>query len=131
MLFTSQVTQNKLVKTEINKAEKISEKINKIRSKIPAVTHVDNSARVQTIEETNNKKFYDLILEFYKETKCPILINTSFNVRGEPIVLSPEDAYSCFIGTGIDILILEDFILYKSNQIQKNNKEYLNKFELD
>ena len=131
MLFTSQVTQNKLIQTEINKAEKISEKINKIRSKIPAVTHVDNSARVQTIEETYNKKFYDLVLEFYKETKCPILINTSFNVRGEPIVLSPEDAYSCFLGTGIDILILEDFILYKSNQIQKDNKGYLNKFELD
>ena len=70
-------------------------------------------------------------MEFYKETKCPILINTSFNVRGEPIVLSPEDAYNCFLGTGIDILILEDFILYKSNQIQKDNKGYLNKFELD
>jgi carbamoyltransferase len=131
MLFTSQIAQNKLVKNETNKVEKISQKINNIRSAIPAVTHVDNSARFQTIEESYNKKFYDLILEFYKETKCPILINTSFNVRGEPIVLSPEDAYNCFLGTGIDILILEDFILYKSNQLQKDNKDYLNKFELD
>ncbi len=131
MLFTSQVIKNKLVNNEINNSEKISKKINNIRSVIPAVTHVDNSARFQTIEESYNKKFYDLIIEFYKITKCPILINTSFNVRGEPIVLSPEDAYNCFLGTGIDILILEDFILYKSNQIQKNNKDYLNKFELD
>ena len=75
------------------------------RSNVTSVTHVDNTCRVQTVSKTRNKLFYDLINSFYKKTECPILINTSFNVRGEPIVCNPEDAFNCFINTDIDFLV--------------------------
>ena len=82
-------------------------------SYVPAVTHVDYSARVQTVNKKNNPKFYNLINEFYKLTKVPMLVNTSFNVRGEPIVCTPEDAYKCFMSTNLDILIMNNFIIKK------------------
>ena len=84
--------------------------------KIPAVTHFDNTARLQTIEEKNNPRFYNLIKEFKRISKVPVVINTSFNVRGEPIVLSPEHAYSCFMNTGIDILVMNNFLINKINK---------------
>ncbi|MBI2667515.1 carbamoyltransferase [Candidatus Woesearchaeota archaeon] len=84
--------------------------------KIPAVTHFDNTARLQTIEERYNPKFYNLIKEFKKISKIPILINTSFNVRGEPIVCSPKNAYNCFINTGIDVLVMDNFLIEKINK---------------
>ncbi len=86
------------------------------RSTIPAVTHVDYSARLQTVTKENNKMFYEILKEFFNQTNCPVLVNTSFNVRGEPIVCSPKDAYKCFMNTNLDILIIEDYLLYKDEQ---------------
>ena len=107
------------------------DKLNIIRSSIPAVTHVDYSARIQTVHKETNKKYYNLINEFKKITGFPILVNTSFNVRGEPIVCSIKDAFNCFMGTNLDILVCENFILYKDDQDQKLLKDYKNKFQLD
>jgi len=107
------------------------EKLNIKRSSIPAVTHVDYSARIQTVHEETNKKFYDLLLKFNEKTNCPVLINTSFNVRGEPIVNTPEDAYRCFMGTNLDLLVIENFILFKEDQNKGQAVDYKNKFELD
>ena len=107
------------------------DKLNIKRSTIPAVTHVDYSARIQTVHKETNKKYYELINEFKKITGCPVLVNTSFNVRGEPIVCSVKDAFNCFMGTNLDILIIEDFILYKEEQDKSLIKNYKNRFELD
>ena len=92
------------------------EKLNVKRSDIPAVTHVDYSARIQTVHEKTNFKYYNLIKNFEKITNCPVIVNTSFNVRDEPIVCTIEDAYKCFMKTNLDILVCEDFILYKNDQ---------------
>jgi carbamoyltransferase len=92
------------------------EKLNVTRSDIPAVTHVDYSARVQTVRRDANPLFYDIIAAFESRTGCPVIINTSFNVRGEPIVCTPEDAYRCFMRTAMDALVLESFILVKDAQ---------------
>jgi len=107
------------------------EKIKLGLSKIPAITHVDCSARVQTVNEKINKKFYKLITEFNKITGCPILVNTSFNIRGEPIVNTPEDAFNCFMGNDLDILVLENFFLIKDKQNKSLKKNYKTSFELD
>jgi carbamoyltransferase len=102
------------------------------RSQVPAITHVDYSARVQTVQEETNPKYYRLIKEFERLTNCPILINTSFNVRGEPIVCSPQDAYDCFMRTQMDILVLENCILYKDKQPSHNKpQKTINDFKLD
>ena len=95
------------------------------RSNVTSVTHVDNTCRVQTVSKTRNKLFYDLINSFYKKTECPILINTSFNVRGEPIVCNPEDAFNCFINTDIDFLVLGNFLIKKD----KMDSQIFNKFK--
>ncbi len=132
MLFVSEVKKNKQI--EMKESEKNLfgiDKLNIKRSIIPAITHVDYSARIQTVHKETNPKYYDLILEFKKITNCPILVNTSFNVRGEPIVCSIEDAFNCFMGTNLDILVIEDFILYKDEQDKSLLKNYKNKFELD
>ena len=107
------------------------DKLNVLRTIIPAVTHVDYSARIQTVHKETNLRYHNLISEFYKITNCPILVNTSFNVRGEPIVCSIEDAYKCFMGTNLDILVCENYILYKEKQIKKTKESYKEKFELD
>ena len=108
------------------------DKLNVPRSEIPAVTHVDYSARVQTVHHETNPRFHNLLDEFDKLTNCPVLVNTSFNVRGEPIVSTPEDAYRCFIRTEMDYLVIENFIMAKSDQpnIDKD-KSWMNEFELD
>lgn len=105
--------------------------INNKRSVIPAVTHLDYSARIQTVNKQTNSHFYGVIREFEKITSCPVLVNTSFNVRGEPIVCSPIDAYNCFMGTDLDILVIGNFFLYKSEQPQSNINSYWDRFELD
>jgi carbamoyltransferase len=92
------------------------EKLKVRRSEIPAVTHVDYSARVQTVDRQDNAEYYDLIKAFERRTGCPVLVNTSFNVRGEPIVCTPEDAYRCFMRTDIDYLVLWPYLLAKSEQ---------------
>ena len=106
------------------------EKLNLKRSTIPAVTHVDYSARVQTVEKKTNLIFYDLINKFYEKTGFPLLVNTSFNIRGEPIVCSVKDAFNCFMGTNLDVLVINNFILKKDDQ-EDNLKDYKNKYELD
>ncbi len=108
------------------------EKLNIARSQLPAVTHVDYSARIQTIQSDTNPKFYDLLQKFKAQTGCSVLINTSFNVRGEPIVCSPEDSYKCFMRTGMDVLAIENFILYKENQPNfSDQKDWQSEYELD
>jgi|TARA_B110000046_G_scaffold185067_1_gene225439 carbamoyltransferase len=107
------------------------EKLNIKRSKIPAVTHVDYSARVQTVHIETNPRYYKLLQKFKKITGCPVLVNTSFNIRGEPIVCSIKDAYKCFMGTNLDILVIENFIIFKSNQNENLYTNYKSEFELD
>lgn len=108
------------------------EKLNIPRSEIPAVTHVDYSARIQTVHKETNPRYYDLIRHFEERSGCSVLVNTSFNVRGEPIVGTPEDAYRCFMRTEMDYLVLENFLLPKSEQIPwKQDDSWKNEFELD
>ena len=107
------------------------DKLNIKRSNIPAVTHVDYSARIQTVDEEINPKYYKLINKFYKITGFPLLVNTSFNVRGEPIVCTPQDAFRCFMGTDLDILVIENFFLIKSEQDVELTQDYKNKYSLD
>ncbi len=107
------------------------EKLNIKRSEIPAVTHVDYSARIQTVNKRTNKRYYDLIKKFKEKTGCSVLVNTSFNVRGEPIVNSPLDAFNCFMGTELDYLVIGNCILDKNNQDLKLKKDYSKYFELD
>ncbi len=108
------------------------DKLNVPRSSLPAITHVDYSARIQTIHPETNPRFYNLIKEFEKQTNCAVLVNTSFNVRGEPIVCSPEDAFRCFMRTEMDYLVLENFILAKKDQAAlEKDEEWMKEFELD
>jgi carbamoyltransferase len=108
------------------------EKLNVPRSQIPAVTHVDYSARIQTIHEDTNPRYYRLIKAFEDKTGCPVLINTSFNVRGEPIVCTPEDAYRCFMRTEMDYLVIENYLLKKSDQPEwAGDDSWKDEFELD
>lgn len=107
------------------------EKLNVSRSEIPAVTHVDYSARVQTVHEDTNPRYYSLLNKFKEKTGCPVLVNTSFNVRGEPIVCTPEDAFRCFMGTDIDMLVVGNCILNKDNQDSRLALNYKDAFELD
>ena len=107
------------------------EKLNIERSSIPAVTHVDYSARIQTVNKNINRLYYKLIEAFEKKTNCPLLVNTSFNVRGEPIVNTPEDSFKCFMGNDLDFLIIGNCIVDKYKQNLKLRKDYKDKFELD
>ncbi len=107
------------------------DKLNIKRSQIPAVTHVDYSARIQTVHHETNPRYHKLIKEFKRITDCPVLVNTSFNIRGEPIVCTVKDAFKCFMGTNLDILVVENFILFKSKQKELQKKDYKNKFSLD
>ena len=88
------------------------------RSKLPAITHVDYSARIQTVDEARHGRFYRLLRSFYELTGCPVIVNTSFNIRGEPLVCNPHDAYKCFMATAMDCLIIENYILLLKNQFQ-------------
>lgn len=108
------------------------DRLNIPRSEIPAITHVDYSARIQTIHQDTNPRFHDLISHFESQTGCPVLINTSFNVRGEPIVASPEDAYRCFMRTEMDYLVMENILLSRENQPEhKQDDSWKDEFELD
>ena len=109
----------------------LKEKLDLSRSLIPAVTHVDYSARIQTVKRDTNKKYYDLIKKFKEKTNCSVVVNTSFNVRGEPIVNTPEDAFNCFMGTELDNLAIGNCYLIKSEQNKSLKKDYTDKFELD
>ncbi|MAH99384.1 MAG: hypothetical protein CMA12_08650 [Euryarchaeota archaeon] len=132
MLIVSDVKKNKQIEMTKDELKLFGiEKLNVAKSTIPAVTHVDYSARVQTVDNKINTKFYNLIKEFKNLTNCPILINTSFNVRGEPIVCNPTDAFKCFMGTDIDILCMGNYLLEKDNQDPNLKKDYKNMYNLD
>ncbi len=132
MLLVSELREQ--LKKPMNDKEKNFfgiDKLNVKRSEIPSVTHVDYTSRIQTVDEKSNKKFYDLIHQFYKKTNCPLIINTSFNIRSEPIVNNPDDAFRCFMGTNLDVLVINNFIMYKENQKKHLIKDYKSNFELD
>jgi carbamoyltransferase len=108
------------------------DRLNVARSDLPAITHVDYSARVQTVHEETNPRYHSLISEFDNLTGCPVLINTSFNVRGEPIVCTPSDAYRCFMRTEMDFLVIENFLLDKRDQPQIDEDDsWMQEFDLD
>ena len=132
MLLVSHIKKDKKIEmTEEQKKLFGIDKLNIKRSEIPAVTHVDYSARIQTINKKNNKKYFDLVTKFKEKTGCPVVVNTSFNVRGEPIVNTPLDAFNCFMGTELDYLVIGNCILDKSKQNLNLKKNYKEKFELD
>jgi len=110
-------------------------RVNIPRSAVPAVTHVDYSARIQTLDERRNPRLARLLKTFFRRTGCPVLVNTSFNVRGEPIVCTPQEAYRCFLGTEMDALVVEDVILLKEDVAEKvdaaTRERYLAQFQLD
>jgi carbamoyltransferase len=120
---------------QMEEASDLRQRVNVVRSTIPAVTHVDYSARVQTVDETRHGRFYRLIKAFDKLTGCPVILNTSFNVRGEPIVCTPQEAYRCFLATDMDALVLEDFVLrkeqFRKSATEAERSEYLARFEAD
>jgi carbamoyltransferase len=106
--------------------------VNQTRSDIPAVTHVDYSARVQTVKADSHPDFHRIIRAFYDKTNCPVIVNTSFNVRGEPIVCSPQDAYRCFMRTDLDLLVLEDCLVWKQDQPPlADDDDWRSEYELD
>ena len=132
MLMVSDIKKEKQKKMSDEEKKLFGiEKLNVKRSEIPAVTHVDYSARIQTVHKETNAKYYNLIKMFKEKTNCPVIVNTSFNVRGEPIVNSPEDAFNCFMGTELDKLVIGNFYLNKKEQNPKLMKDYKAKFELD
>ncbi len=132
MLLVAKVKNSKQIKmTEDQKKLFGIEKLNIKKSEIPAVTHVDYSARIQTVHEKTNLKYFKLIKKFKEKTGCPIIVNTSFNVRGEPIVNTPEDAFNCFMGTELDKLVIGNCYLDKKEQNESLKKDYSHKFELD
>ena len=133
MLIVAGVKNENCFKISENQKKEVGLKqLNFVRSTIPAVTHIDYSARIQTVSSETNIRYYNLLKTFKNKTGCPLLINTSFNVRGEPIVCSPEDAYRCFMRTEMDILVLENQILYKHQQKNiKNDTSWKEEFELD
>jgi carbamoyltransferase len=132
MLFVANINHDKKIKMTSEQENIFGiDKLNIKRSKIPAVTHIDYSARIQTVTRSTNYRYYDLISKFKEKTGCPVIVNTSFNVRGEPIVNSPTDAFSCFMGTELDYLVIGNCILDKSKQNINLKKDYKKKFELD
>ena len=132
MLMVANINKDKTIKmTEDQKNLFGIDKLNVKRSEIPAVTHVDYSARIQTVHKETNEKYFRLIKKFKEKTNCPILVNTSFNVRGEPIVNTPLDAFNCFMGTDLDKLVIGNCYLDKNNQNPSLKKDYTKEFELD
>ena len=132
MLIVARINSKKKIEmTDDQKKLFGIDKLNIKRSEIPAITHVDYSARIQTVNQDTNKRYHDLISKFKGKTGCAVLVNTSFNVRGEPIVNTPTDAFNCFMGTELDYLVIGNLILDKSKQDPNLKKDYTKKFELD
>jgi len=132
MLLVGDVKKDKRIEmTDEEKALFGIDKLNIRRSNIPAVTHVDYSARIQTVHKETNPRYHALISKFKEKTNCPVIVNTSFNVRGEPIVCSPKDAFQCFMGTGLDLLVIGNCVLRKEDQDQSLLGDYKDKYEKD
>jgi carbamoyltransferase len=135
MLLVAPVVESRRVTQDdtTNRAHGL-EQVNTKRSDVPAITHVDFSARVQTVDAERHGRYHRLIKSFETQTGCPVIINTSFNVRGEPIVGTPEQAYRCFMATGMDLLVIENFVLHKDRQPQSEahrTDDYLAQYALD
>jgi carbamoyltransferase len=133
MLLVASVKADKHIQTkESDNDLQGIDKLKALRSQIPAVTHVDHSARVQTVHKETNPRYHAVIKRFYEKTGCPVIVNTSFNVRGEPIVCTPEDAYQCFMRTEMDYLVLGNYLLDKKGQPPwQEEKDWREEFELD
>ena len=133
MLLVAEVSKNKqLPMTEEQESYFGLKKLNIARSEVPAITHVDYSARIQSVNKITNKRYHDLLTVFNQKYDCPVIVNTSFNVRGEPIVCTPKDAYLCFMRTEMDYLLLNNYLLKKINQKPLNNdSDWMSEFELD
>jgi carbamoyltransferase len=135
MLLVAEVQQSQRVATNgAGEGLQGIAKLKLLRSTVPAITHVDHSARIQTVDPDRHGRYHRLLQAFKRLTGCPVLINTSFNVRGEPIVGTPQDAYRCFTSTGIDALVVEDFVMLKERQPSPSagrREEYLAQFQLD
>ncbi len=132
MLFVADVKEDK--RREMSKAEKSLfgiEKLNVTRSSVPAITHVDYSARIQTVHVDTNPRYHALITKFKEKTDCRIVVNTSFNVRGEPIVCNTIDAFRCFMGTDLDVLAINNFVLLKEDQNETFKEDHTGQYELD
>lgn len=132
MLLVAPISAEKRVETS-SEGEALFgiDKLNVTRSQVPAVTHVDCSARIQTVNSIFNPAYYKLLTRFKELTGCPILVNTSFNVRGEPIVCTPRDAFRCFMGTDLDMLIIGRAVLFKNKQDRRSERSYVEQYELD
>jgi carbamoyltransferase len=133
MLLVAQVRMEKRITAVASRPTGLDQ-INAIRSVVPAVTHVDYSARIQTVDRVRNPRLFDLMEVFANLTGCPVMINTSFNVRGEPVVCTPGDAYRCFMATNIDVLVIDDFLLLKEQQpdgVLSNLEAYLSRYKND
>ena len=132
MLLVANVTKSRCMQMTQEQAQLFGiDKLNVPRSEIPAVTHVDYSARIQTVHADTNPRYHALLSAFEQATGCPVLVNTSFNVRGEPIVGTPEDAFRCFMGTELDMLAVGNCLLRKEQQDPALKKSYESAFELD
>ena len=132
MLFVAKVKKDKTIQMSDDQKKLFGiDLLNIKKSEIPAVTHVDYSARIQTVTRESNKMYHDLLSKFKEKTNCPVLVNTSFNIRGEPIVNSPEDAFRCFMGTDLDTLVIGNTYLQKLKQDNNLKTNYTDKFELD
>jgi len=132
MLLVAKVREERCLPQPTYDGMDMSARLKIKRSDIPAVTHLDYSARVQTVSKNDKPDYHEVIAEFEKLTGCPVVVNTSFNVRGEPIVCTLEDAYRCFMRTEIDVLVMEDSILFKQEQpLWQEAEEWQDEFELD
>ena len=132
MLFVADVKEDKRLIMSPDQKELFGiDRLNVPRSSVPAVTHVDYSSRIQTVHSETNPKYHALISRFNELTGCPLVVNTSFNVRGEPIVCSPEDAFRCFMGTELDVLALGNYLLFKDEQAVGLKENYEERYELD
>ena len=132
MLLVAHIREDKRLPQPAPDGRPMMERLKTKRSEIPAITHLDYSARLQSVGRVNKPDYHDIISEFEKETGCGVIVNTSFNVRGEPIVCSPDDAYRCFMRTEMDVLVMENCILYKEEQpIWKEGKEWRDDLILD
>jgi carbamoyltransferase len=132
MLLVDDVKEDKRIKMTPEEESLFGiDKLNVKRSSIPAVTHVDYSARIQTVHKSTNPKYHSLITKFKEKTGCPVVVNTSFNVRGEPIVCTPEDAFQCFMGTELDLLVVGNCIMKKNQQNKALFKNYKGRYNLD
>ena len=132
MLLVANVQKDKRLKMKVEEKALFGiDKLNVPRSSIPAITHVDYSARIQTVHEDTNPRYYAIISKFKEKTGCPLVVNTSFNVRGEPIVCSPKDAFKCFMGTELDVLVVGNYFLLKGEQDEALKENYEDRYELD